>query len=134
MSGAISGGLLNGWIRGRTGILPGLTTGALACALLQFAYNELDVARIKYVSNKLAISSPTLLATGPSLRSSLPTRAENASPEVSISERIFGWFGFSKVSDEAYLEKLKREREVHLARIAELEKEKEKAAESTNGP
>lgn len=46
-------------------------------------------------------------------------------PSQPMSERIFGWLGFQRVSDEDYLERLKAERDGHLRRIAELEKEKE---------
>jgi len=134
ISGAISGGLLNSWIRGRKGLLPGITTGGLVCATLQFAYNELDVTRIKYVSHKLAIQAhpgqdsdihqnpARLQPSQDSIQPSTTSGSESTSG-VPLFERVFSWFGFEKISDDVYLDKLKRERDMYLVRIAKLEDE-----------
>ncbi|KAI0797594.1 hypothetical protein C8Q75DRAFT_9599 [Abortiporus biennis] len=117
LSGAISGGVLNAWKRGPRGILPGMVTASIVCTLLQLGYNEIGVARIRYVSRQLQASSQKLQIQ--------PNSNEPLEPPKSISDRVAGWLGISKVSDEEYLRRLKRQRENYLVRIAELEKEKE---------
>ncbi|KAK7693775.1 hypothetical protein QCA50_003347 [Cerrena zonata] len=125
LSGAISGGFLNAWKRGRAGIPSGMTTGALVCTVLQLAYNELGVVRLKYVSKKLqeveGQSQHVLPVTASS--PALPPPSE----PVPWTERVFTLFGLQKVSDEEYLTRLKGERAAHLQRIAELEKEEERS-------
>ncbi|KAF5386664.1 hypothetical protein D9615_001564 [Tricholomella constricta] len=106
ISGALAGGALRGWKSGPRAILPGaLTIGAL-CTLLQLAYNEAGIMRLRYVSG-LNVSTPV---TPPP-------------PSKSLSERFLTMFGVQQVTDEQYVEKLKATREAHLKRIAELEQQ-----------
>ena len=152
LSGAISGGFLNAWksmynhaflvfcegspypIGGRAGIPTGMTTGALLCTLLQLAYNELGVSRLKYISQKLrtppvetkdqaipSIPQPASVVVSSTLPSEPP------SEPIPWTERIFTAFGLQKVTDEEYLARLVRERNAHLRRIAELEREAEES-------
>ncbi|KAH8106794.1 hypothetical protein BXZ70DRAFT_915116 [Cristinia sonorae] len=134
LSGALTGGVLNAWKRGRAGIVPGAITASLVCTFLQLAVNELGITRLKFIQEQLQKSQ----AEGDQVVQSLPTAQQSqspiavpqntiqiapAAPAMPTSERIFGWFGFQKVSDEDYLRRLKAERETHLKRIAELERE-----------
>lgn len=153
ISGAITGGVLNAWKRkpfigfvssvsdpppgGRPGIVPGIVTGSILCTMLQFAYNEFGIARVKYVSQTLG--SDSTQATGPSLPQETSPSIPSVSlppPELvqteSVSERIFSWFGLHKVADEEYLERLTKQRDAHLRRIAELEKELEQESSSSS--
>ena len=106
--------------------MPGVVTAGLVCTMLQFAYNELGIARIKYVSRKLQPPPPP---PAPSTSSSvvpqpaLPAPQVDDEPKPSLSERVFTALGWHKVSDEQYLERLKLKRGMYLHRIAELEKE-----------
>jgi hypothetical protein len=134
-------------IGGRAGVAPGLSTGMAVCTLVQYLFNEAEVARVRYVLRTLEFDgakpflvTPILhhLSQDPSTArggDSLPMRATMspavadlpAVPKKPLSERIMDRF-FSKVSDEEYLAKLKRKRDAHLARIevlkAQVEAEK----------
>lgn len=128
ISGAISGGILNTWKRGRAGLVPGLGTGALMCTILQWTVNEFDIFRIGYVSRQTTEFIP---ATNDTAKRSL---AENTLPSPtyptsfqpfkgkSWKDRVLSVFG-RHVSDEDYLKRLKTERDTYLCRIEELERE-----------
>ncbi|KAH9843206.1 uncharacterized protein C8Q71DRAFT_240181 [Rhodofomes roseus] len=122
-SGAFTGGVLNAWKRGRPGIVPGMVTAGLVCTMVQLLYNELGVARIKYVSRKLQASQAPTPASAPPQH----PPDHDFEPPRSVSERIFSMLGWHKVSDDDYLAKLKLKREMYLRRIAELEQEKQEA-------
>ena len=122
---------------GVKGIMPGAVTASLLCTFLQVAYNELGIMRLKFISDQLKKTQAQQDDAGKTLApaTKLPETA-TSTPEASIvvvppppsqpmSERIFAWLGFQRVSDEDYLERLKAERDGHLRRIAELEKEKQ---------
>ena len=88
-------------------MLPGLITGSIVCSLLQFGYNELGIARIKY----LARNKPEAEAE--------PTRRRTLGE---VTQDFLEWSGLvRRISDEEYLRRLKRQREDILVRIAELE-------------
>ncbi|KAG6335846.1 hypothetical protein ID866_3236 [Astraeus odoratus] len=106
ISGAMAGGILNVWKRGRVGFMPGLGTGALVCTLLQWSANEFNILRISYVSRKTTVSSHMTQPPG----------------EESWGDRVFSLFG-RRVSDGDYLNRLRAERDAHLRRIEELEKD-----------
>lgn len=113
---------------GRPGLVPGLTTGALMCTLLQWCFNEFNIFRIRYVSANSAAPSQDTIHGSSDAKQSLseamqPTSVE--SPTLhSPMQRILSMFG-QRVSDEKYLERLKMERDYHLRRIAELEEKKQ---------
>lgn len=95
-----------------------MITAGLICTLLQFALNETDVLRVKYVHGM--DSRPTssgITSPGGVDSSGTSTQAR------STGERIFSMFGFTRLSNEQYLVKLRKEREGHLTRIRELERE-----------
>lgn len=141
LSGAISGGFLYTWKRpcfhnaytwvcllflgGRPGVVPGLATGALMCTMLQWCVNELNILRIEYVAGKVAIPVPVANYTS---ETESPHKAAyslqpSLQPETkSWHDRFFSLFG-RRVSDEEYLKRLKAERDSHLLRIEQLEKE-----------
>ncbi|KAI0072791.1 hypothetical protein K474DRAFT_1604461, partial [Panus rudis PR-1116 ss-1] len=146
LSGALTGGILNAWKRGRPGIFPGISTGGIVCTILQLAYNEVGILRVKYVSRRLRESAKqdTTPLTSPSLSPAPSSPLSTSTPEAKATEaaqptaeprpwtdRVFTLFGLTKVSDEEYLERLQRERDAHLRRIAVLEKEKASQGENT---
>ncbi|KIM79741.1 hypothetical protein PILCRDRAFT_555089 [Piloderma croceum F 1598] len=125
-SGALTAGFLNTWKRGRPGLVPGLCTGAFICTLLQWTYNELGIARVKFVSRnrhaQVAPASPTL-----QLPSSPPLTSDNRPTELPrpLSYKILGFLGFQRISDEEYLTKMKATRDHYLRQIEVLEREAE---------
>ncbi|KAF9227857.1 hypothetical protein BS17DRAFT_774423 [Gyrodon lividus] len=130
ISGALTGGILNTWKRGRRGLVPGLTTGALMCTLLQWTFNESDIVRINYISQNLtapeqrtipgdAVKSPRVEVPQPSIPRSI---AVDSLEVDSLMDRILSLF-CRRVSDEEYLKRLKVQRDSHLRRIVELEEE-----------
>jgi len=108
ISGGITGGLLHSIRAGVRGILPGTTTGAFACTLLQLLYNEVGILRLKWVARSLGEFH----------------QAEPVPP--STFERIFAAFGLQKLSDDAYLTLLKQSRARYIARINQLQVEMER--------
>jgi hypothetical protein len=143
VSGAMTGGFLNTLRRtyatprildqniltresvapgGRPGLVPGLCTGTLVCTLLQWTYNELGIARVKYVSRTKVPPSP---------HKSHPTSSpasERPPPELQRpwSHKVLEFFGFQHISDEEYLARLKTTRDSALRRIEMLEREADK--------
>jgi len=117
-SGAITGALLTSWKFGYRRALPGAVTSALFCATLQLIGNEFSVWRVKYVSRRQAPNQTALAA--------------DDLPAESWTQLLFRSIGFQRVAQDAYLSRLKRERDTYLARIAELEKQidEEKRKES----
>lgn len=111
---------------GRLGIVPGLCTGGVVCALLQWTYNELSIRRIKYVSRIVRHSSPQISPAVPASQPSTPP-APSVLPEPSNrwGDRVLQTLGFRSLSDEELLAKLKATRDEHLRRIKVLEKEVE---------
>ncbi|KAJ7172309.1 hypothetical protein C8R46DRAFT_143689 [Mycena filopes] len=112
ISGAATGGALRGLTAGRRTIAPAAITAGIACVLLQAAYNELRIQRIKYVGKlsqqPKAVPIPPPPNTGPPL-----------------TTRILGALGVKPLSDEELLLRLRRQREKHLTRIQQLEEELE---------
>lgn len=106
-------------------------TGGFVCTLLQLAFNEMSIARIKYVSRRVQVAQPGM--TGNSIEQSQPppTPLEEERPKPLV-ERILLTLGFKPISDEEYLEKLKFKRDFYLRRIAELEEERHR--ETQNQP
>jgi len=99
--------------------VPGITTGALACAFLQMAYNEIGVARVKYISQSLKDSMPT------SRRDLHPYTFDHQPTELpqSILERVMTFLGLRKLSDEEYIKTLKKSRDGYMKQIRRLERE-----------
>jgi len=94
---------------GRRAIIPGsLSIGAI-CTLLQLAFNELSITRLKYISNSGRTVALPEVSTNP--------------PSKSTSEHILAFLGMKEVTDEEYLEKMKKKREGYLKEIAELEQQ-----------
>ncbi|KAH0830619.1 hypothetical protein J3R83DRAFT_2074 [Lanmaoa asiatica] len=130
LSGGLAGGVLNAWKRGRRGLAPGLTTGALMCTLLQWCFNECNIFRIRYVSaNSVAPAQHSSIDAGQSssaeLSAPVALQSTAVGPPLSHSpiDRILSMFG-QRISDEKYLERLRMERDSYLRRIAELEENK----------
>jgi hypothetical protein len=110
---------------GPKAILPGALTASALCTLLQLAYNELGVSRLRYISRLKEESSM------PKTPASSTTHSPIISSEASksFSARILTTLGLQPLSDQEYLDKMKMTRETYLKRIAILEEqlEKEKA-------
>lgn len=96
---------------GRVGTLPGLCTGALICSLLQWGANELEIARVRYVSQN-PYKPPAVV----------PITME----KKGLTERVFTAVGFKKISDEEHLVKLRATRDSTLIQIEKLEAEEAK--------
>ncbi|KAJ7741585.1 hypothetical protein DFH07DRAFT_55648 [Mycena maculata] len=112
LSGAATGGMLRGVTAGRRTVVPAALTAGLACVLLQAAYNELGIQRIKYVGKH-----------SPQLETSLVPVETTTPVKQSLTTRILGTLGVKQLSDEELLVKLRRQRETHLEKIRELEGE-----------
>jgi len=155
-SGALTTGFLNTWKRayrnhtfiqftpslpsltfriilsgGRPGLVPGLCTGAFICTLLQWTYNELGIARVKFVyRSQVALAPPNLQRP-----SSPPLTSDNrpTEPPRPLSYKILSFLGFQRISDEEYLTKMKATRDHYLRQIEVLEREaEEKSREDSN--
>jgi hypothetical protein len=98
--------------------LPGALTAGAICTLLQLAYNELGILRLKYVSRYPSPVQP--------LHHPPPVAVV---PQKHTLERILITLGMRSLSDEEYLRKLKTTRDIHLKRIEELELERQLEAE-----
>lgn len=135
LSGGITGSVLNTWKRslsprvfqsriksdsmvlplgGTRGTFTGLMFGSVFCTLGQLLYNEFGVQRIKYISRRHLIPSPspTPIASEPS---KLPA------PKRPLLDRMIHVIGFNRLSDEEYLAQLREKRAAYLRRIANLE-------------
>lgn len=99
-------------------------TAAAICVLLQYAVNEADIARLRYISRQRG----TLTGQPPD------TLAPERPP--SLTQRIIRAVGIRKMTEDEYLEKMKKTRDHHLQRIAELERqlEAERGDGKNNGP
>nr|GAT60083.1 predicted protein [Mycena chlorophos] len=111
ISGLVTGGLLRGLTAGRRVILPAALTVGTASVLLQAAYNEIHVQRIKYVGRRTQTPPAPVVE---------PTR------KPPLRERLLNAFGVRTLTDEELLVRYKQERERHLQRIKELEVQLEK--------
>ncbi|KAF8969645.1 hypothetical protein BDZ97DRAFT_2072267 [Flammula alnicola] len=119
VSGAVTGGLLRGIRSGRRAALPGMLTGAVACTLLQYGYNQLNLLRLRYISKVKGEDRTT--GDVPVLRTGSDGTTQAGERPVSFLEAVLKTIGMKPISDEEYLAKLKKTREVYLTRIAELE-------------
>jgi len=127
ISGALAGGVLNTWKRGRSGTAPGLVTGAMMCGLLQWVFNEFDILRITHISRAVHPRPVPSIPAAPTqpieTRSpAFPVPVPTPEPPRSLTDRIFAMFGH-KLSDEEYLDRIKAQRDNHLRRIEQLERE-----------
>ncbi|KAG2116655.1 uncharacterized protein F5147DRAFT_769023 [Suillus discolor] len=127
ISGALAGGILNTWKRGRSGTVPGLATGAVMCGLFQWAFNEFDILRITHLSRGVHAQPVPAIPAAPVTTYSLPVAAPE--PPRSLTDRIFAMFG-RKISDEEYLNRVKAQRDNHLRRIEQLERERDEKRET----
>lgn len=105
-------------LAGPRAILPGALTAGAFCTMLQIAYNELGVARLRYISRLNKESSLPAPTPAPEPHISSPISQEAAK---SFSEKILMTLGLQPVSDEEYLAKMKKTREMYMKRITELE-------------
>ena len=106
---------------GRHTIVSGAVTASTVCIVLQYACNELGIVRLRYVSksqeeNKSMITQPS---------SKLQNGKQGYESSGSVFQQLLKVVGLVPVSDEEYIAKLKRTREVYLKRMVELEKQVE---------
>lgn len=87
--------------------MPGGAACGAAALLVQLAYNELGIARVKYVSRSTRPARPIMAAAEPQ--------------SLSLGRRFLTFLGLKPLSDEEYLETLKEKRELYLRRIKVLE-------------
>lgn len=106
---------------GRHAIVSGAITTSAVCILLQYACNEIGVARLRYIS--------TLQEENKSLMMQQSFNPQNGKqvyePSGSVFQQLSKAVGLIPVSDEEYLAKLKRTREVYMRRMVELEQKVE---------
>jgi hypothetical protein len=107
---------------GARAILPGASTAAVACVLLQLAFNELAVARVKYVSRSLHPSSQHTIQTSLNPRPQLNT-GPPLEPAIPFLKRVLTGLGLREVSDEEYLATMKKRRDVYVKQIRKLERQ-----------
>ncbi|KIK08812.1 hypothetical protein K443DRAFT_672331 [Laccaria amethystina LaAM-08-1] len=120
VSGAAAGGLLRAWRSGLRSVLPGAISAAALCTILQLAYNEAAVTRLRYVSKLKETGQMPVAPTPP---------PPDSSERVPVAQRILTALGLIQVSDEEYFLKLKRTRAVYQKRIIELERQSEEERE-----
>jgi len=123
---------------GPAGIIPGIITASLITTSLQFLFNEADVLRVKYISRSKGIEHPfgNQLLVRPH---SVQTDADARSLPERIMDGIAKVFPVTKMTDEEYLEKLKKQRseiEQKLERVRRQLKEVEEQtqAQDSNSP
>ncbi|KAG6820854.1 hypothetical protein H0H93_010681 [Arthromyces matolae] len=110
LSGAIAGGVLRGWKSGPRAILPGALSIGAVCTLLQLAYNEATISRLRYISGLQGKNAPE-------------HKTSEATPAKPALQRFLNLIGVTQVTEEQYLEKMKVKRDGYLKRIAELEQQ-----------
>lgn len=103
-------------LAGPAAVLPGAVTAGVICVLLQYAVNEADIARLRYISQQRHEST----SQPPSLQHTLVPE-----PSPTLMERIIHAVGIRKMTEDEYLERMKKTRDHHLHRIAELERQLE---------
>jgi hypothetical protein len=118
--------LRDGRLAGARAIFPGAMIFGAASITLQYGYNELSIVRLRYLSN---LRRSTAAEEG-------GRTAEKAPNDVSepAFQSLLKFFGFVPISDEEYLVKLRKSREVYLQRIAKLEKQVEEETLLKNSP
>lgn len=99
-----------------------MITGGLLCSSLQFLWNELNVLRIKFVSEKRGIQKP--------FGENAPKVTEKKTLSESILDSLAVVFPLKKMTHEEYIERLIRQREKVEARIEEVKKELEEIEKS----
>ncbi|KJA14817.1 hypothetical protein HYPSUDRAFT_194783 [Hypholoma sublateritium FD-334 SS-4] len=117
VSGSITGSLLRGIRSGRSAIVPGFIMGTAVAAILQYSYNEINLSRLRYISklnqeNRTAVPKPVIRP-----RNSPPS----PEPTETWMEVFLKTIGMTPVTDEEYIAKMKKTRDVYLKRIHELE-------------
>ena len=110
-------------LAGRSAILSGSLFGGALCVFLQYAFNEANITRLRFISERQATNGNAVVRE-PSVRSKYQT-SESTHPEPGPWASLLQLVGLKSISDEEFLERLKRRREVFQGRIAELEKQAE---------
>ncbi|KAF8809024.1 hypothetical protein BYT27DRAFT_7254907 [Phlegmacium glaucopus] len=106
---------------GRHAIVSGAITASAVCTLLQYACNELGIARLRYIST---LQEENKLQPSPKAHNGRHGK-QVYEPSGSVFQQLLKAVGLIPVSDEEYLVKLKRTREVYLKRMVELEQQVE---------
>lgn len=91
--------------------------GTVVAAILQYSYNEINLSRLRYISklkqeNRTAVPKPVIKP-----RNSPPS----LEPTETWMEVFLKTIGMTPVTDEEYIAKMKKTRNVYLKRIHELE-------------
>ncbi|KDQ12249.1 hypothetical protein BOTBODRAFT_419197 [Botryobasidium botryosum FD-172 SS1] len=106
IASGLAGGALNAWKRGRVGLVPGIVTASLICTLIQYASNELSLARIKLVSKQQAqqVQAPQVV----------PAPLLSRDPAPSSSQKIMDVLShvapIRRLSDEEYLQMMEKKK------------------------
>jgi spore coat protein CotH len=89
--------------------------------VLQYACNELGIARLRYISKLQEEYKPSF---------KLQNGKQVYEPSGSAFQQLLKAVGLVPISDEEYLARLKRTRDVHLKRMVQLEKQVEEEKNS----
>ncbi|KAG8951357.1 hypothetical protein FRC03_012545 [Tulasnella sp. 419] len=121
IAGSLTGGILNAWKHGPKAAVSGTLTWAIVTGLIHTGYNQLRLARIQYVSNRLESTA------GPSTDPAFSISPQHPPPSRDVSTRIMDimtWIApVKKLSDEEYLEIMRRKQAEVDARIRQLDRE-----------
>lgn len=104
-------------LAGLKATLPGALTVGAVCTALQYGYNETTILRSWYSPNpQQKLPATEKLAT----QITEPALNQITEPPW---QSLMKLFGLVPISDEEYLDKLRRSREIYLKRITVLEKQ-----------
>ena len=100
---------------------PGALLGTAVCTFGQYIFNELNLTRVRYIARRneeRAVEGAT-----PREPTFNPRTGKQEVQELprSWTEMILVMFGLAPLSDDEYIGKLKRTRDVYLKKIAQLE-------------
>ena len=91
--------------------------GTAVAATLQYTYNEINLSRLRFISklnqeNRTAVPKPVIRPQN---------TPSNPEPTENWMDVFLKAIGMTPITDEEYVVKMKKTREVYLKRIHELE-------------
>ncbi|KAF5330754.1 hypothetical protein D9619_005323 [Psilocybe cf. subviscida] len=121
ISGAITGGILRGVRSGRPAVGPGALLGTAVCTSGQYIFNEFNLARLRFIARRNEEKVAERATTREPTFNPRTGKQEVQELPRSWTEMILVMFGLVPLSDDEYLGKLKRTRDVYLKKISQLE-------------
>lgn len=99
------------------------------CALIQIAYNEASITRLKLIARKKEAAVLRENPPPPPIHS-IPEPRQQSTP---IMGRILDALGMKPLPTEEYIRRLKKTRDLHLAEIQKLEEQIERERNLSDG-